>query len=238
MTGTALKMAATRLASRGRERASPKEPQRHHEEDYEGDAAAHVCSRHVVGTVVVEAESQEPRVEPVLDLVQVLVEVVLQVVEVDGLEVSPVEQAAHERALVRLQLRPLIELLEKPERVGSALEHGHETGPLVLLDLDVAADGQVDHGGGDVPHVRSVVDERADLGRREALGWLVLGRDGQACRITSASAPELEHEDKAHDGQEEDPIGPKKTAHLLGHRGSRDDARIPGQGDGHPLPHT
>ena len=60
---------------------------------------------------------------------------------------------------------------------------------LMFFDDDEAADGEVDNGSGDVPHIGGIVDEGANLAGSESIGWLVLRGDRAKTRIAAARPP-------------------------------------------------
>src|SRR5579883_2161997 len=102
---------------------------------------------------------------------------------------------------------------------------------LFFLDDEVAADSEVDDGGGDVAHVDGIVDQSADFSGSELIGRLVLGGDGAKARIAAAGPPPPEH------GDEEGPVAAEIEEEAGERRGFADGALVEGNGKGEPLMH-
>ena len=108
-----------------------------------------------------------------------------------------------------LVVQPLLEVLE-PLRlpqldepvIAARGEPGIQTD---LLDLQVAADRQVDDRGRDVAQIDLFVDERAHLSRRQAVRRLVVDHDrAGAWQVAAAKEPE---EKATGQGRGEDCVG-------------------------------
>src|SRR5690349_16700456 len=73
--------------------------------------------------------------------------------------------------LVRLETGPLRSILDYLEAVVCALSKSEEMELGELADVDVAAHGEVDEGGGDVADVSAVIDQRTELRRAGIRRW-------------------------------------------------------------------
>src|SRR5215469_14120736 len=80
-----------------------------------------------------------------------------------------VKNAVKQGLFVRLQSRPIATIFLQNEAVVLRFVKPHDVLLGVLLDDDVAADGKIDDGGGDVAHVGGVVNKCADFAGSELL---------------------------------------------------------------------
>src|SRR5262249_55543891 len=133
-------------------------------------------------------------VEVVLHLADHGVELLLEVAEED-LRIPP-EELVVELPLERLEA---IGPLQPGESVLAAGREPAAGGD--LLDPEVAADGQVDDGGRDVPEVDALVDEGPDLGWPEALGRLVVYHDRPGPRQVPAAEEPRRQADRQGRGE-------------------------------------
>src|SRR5579885_3886169 len=108
---------------------------------------------------------------------------------------------------------------------------------LFFLDDEVAADSEVDDGGGDVAHVDGIVDQSADFSGSELIGRLLVGGDGAKARIAAAGPPPPEHEEERGDWDEEGPVAAEIEEEAGERRGFADGALVEGNGKGEPLMH-
>ena len=188
----------------------------------EGEAVPFLLD--LVGAVAIEAALLEPVIDGVLDQRQLLVELVLQVVERHVIVVAR-KDAMEDGGL--MQLQPLAGLEAVQGVRDGAAEQAEQLRRLVLLDAQVSAYRQIHERRGDVPHVRTIVDQRAGFGRRHRLGRLVLHGDRPAPRIPAGAVPRCEREEKHGDRNEERPVTARRSPRAGQQRGRRDDPLVP-----------
>src|SRR5215471_8235556 len=77
---------------------------------------------------------------------------------------------------------------------------------VAFLDDQIAANSEVDNGGGNVAHIDGIVDECADFTGGELFWGLILRGDGTKCGITAASPPPPKHDRENQDRDDERPV--------------------------------
>src|ERR1700739_1791219 len=128
---------------------------------------------------------------------------------------SSCEKTFEQRLLVRLELRPFGAILLHDEVVILVVHEPEHALFLMFLDNDVAANGKVDDGCGDVAHVSGIIYERTYFSGREMVRWLILRGDGSKARVAPACPPQIEHHNKCGDWDAQRPIAAQEQSKLI-----------------------
>ena len=147
------------------------------------------------------------------------------------------EKAAEKFLLVRLERSPIGLRFLQMEDVFLGVGEAEKVVFLLLLDDEIAADGEVDDGGGDVPHVDGIVDQRADFAGSEFVGRFVLRSNGAKARIAAARPPQPEHQGEGDEGKNERPVAAKIKEEYARGSGLADGAFVERDGDGEAFVH-
>src|ERR1700681_1784118 len=92
------------------------------------------------------------------------------------------------------------------ENVVLGVSEAEELVFLPFFNDEVAADGEVDDGGGDVAHVHGIVDERAYFAGSQVVRGLILRGDGAEAGVAAAGPPPPKHDEEGGDREKERPV--------------------------------
>ena len=137
---------------------------------------------------------------------QVHVKMILQLRHFHCVARAAIEKCVQHFEFVRPRGLPLGGRLLEMKSVFLVVKQAHHLVVFGLLDDVIAFHREINDGGGDIAHVRGIIDERADFAGRELIGRLVLHRDRLAARISAARPPQPEHDAKRKEGQNQNPI--------------------------------
>jgi hypothetical protein len=137
------------------------------------------------------------------------------------------EDPLRDRALVRFESVPFGGGFEPVEMKDRTRPQPPKPRLPALFDSKVTPNGKVDERGGDVPKVRRIVDECAELRRGQCIGWFVADGNRPKLRIAAQPVPEVPHQTQDTDRETQRPVRPEKQAGELQRTRLDDEALIP-----------
>src|SRR5262249_34266205 len=159
------------------------------------DSGSDIGAAHGVGPMEVISAAHELGEDLILNCRDVLVEDVVEVFHFhDFLRLADAEYAVKQRLFVRLERGPFSAAFSKDEAVVLFFVEAHHAGLRAFLNDDIAADGEVHDGSGDVSHVGGIIDERADFARSKLVGWFVLRGYRSESRVAAVLVPDPIHD--------------------------------------------
>ena len=67
---------------------------------------------------------------------------------------------------------------------------------LLFGNSKVSSHGEIDHGGGEIASIGTIVHERAGFGRGQSIRWFVEYCDGPESRVSASRGPQPIHHDE------------------------------------------